>query len=465
MSTDSRKKYLVKNVALFTLANVATKFINFLLVPLYTHVLTTEEYGVVDLLITFSMFLAPVVVANIGESVLRFALDKSEKPEQVMGIGLLCLIGSFVLSLFLIPVFQAIPMLSDYSVYLYFFCASSNCYQVFICYLRGKENTVGFSLCTILNTLLHCVLNIFYLVFLKKGITGYLEAYILSNFITAIVAFFLGDIGKVIKNFSVNVQLTRKMLVYSVVLIPNAFMWWIMDSMDRFVITAFLGAAANGIFAIAYKLPTLLSTIASTFNQAWLYSAVQENESIDRDQYATQIFNTFFAIIILLATGMLMIIKPFLKVYVSSEFYVAWKYAPYLIAGFVFSSLGTFLSSYYNVNFDSKGFLFSAITGALVNVLLNIALVYVLGMTGVALATSISYISVFFYRYFDTKKYIIIKVFSGRNILGIIFLLVMVASVYIPGFIGQIVCCIEFLIVFFFEFKGLQPYIKKFLNK
>ena len=465
MATESRKKYLAKNVALFTLANIATKFINFLLVPLYTHVLTTEEYGVVDLLITLSMFLAPILIANIGESVLRFALNKNENTEHVMAIGLLSLCVSIVLSLLLIPVFRMIPIVSEYSIYLYFFCVSANCYQVLTCYLRGTENTVGFSFCTILNTILHCALNIFYLVTLKKGIAGYLEAYILSNFITAIVAFFWGRVFKVIKHFLFNTTLAKKMLVYSIVLIPNAFMWWIMDSMDRFVITAFLGAAANGIFAIAYKLPTLLSTIANTFNQAWLYSAVQENESSDRDKYATQIFNTFFSIIILLATGMLMVLKPFMKVYVSSEFYIAWRYAPYLVAGFVFSSIGTFLSSYYNVNFDSIGFLFSAITGAVVNVFLNIVLVAPLGMTGVALATSISYISVFTYRYFDTKKYVSIKVFSGKNIVSIILLLVMVFSVYIPGISGQILCCIEFLIVVLFEFKELLPLIMKFLHR
>ena len=54
----------------------------------------------------------------------------------------------------------------------------------------------------------------------------------------------------------------------SVVLIPNTFMWWIMNSSDRVMVTYMIGAAANGIYAVSYKLPTLVSTLTGIFNQA-----------------------------------------------------------------------------------------------------------------------------------------------------------------------------------------------------
>lgn len=104
------------------------------------------------------------------------------------------------------------------------------------------------------------------------------------------------------------------------------------------------------------------------------------------------------------ALGMMMILKPFLKIYVNQAYYTAWEYSPYLIIGFVFQTLGTFLSTPYTVNKDSKGFLFSAVFGAVVNIVLNFLLVFRFGLAGVAAATGASYLAVFLYRARDTKN-------------------------------------------------------------
>ena len=83
MAIESRGKYLLKNTAVFAIGNIATKLITFILVPIYTHILTTQEYGVVDLISTISMVLAPVLILNISESVMRFSLDKDANHNQI----------------------------------------------------------------------------------------------------------------------------------------------------------------------------------------------------------------------------------------------------------------------------------------------------------------------------------------------------------------------------------------------
>ena len=100
-----------------------------------------------------------------------------------------------------------------------------------------------------------------------------------------------------------------------------------------------LGAASNGIFAIAYKIPSLMSTVAGIFNQAWSYSAIREDNSDDIEKYTNSVYSGLFFVVSGCALGMMMILKPFLSIYVSDAYFIAWKYAPFLIIGFVFSNI------------------------------------------------------------------------------------------------------------------------------
>lgn len=126
------------------------------------------------------------------------------------------------------------------------------------------------------------------------------------------------------------------MVKYAIVLVPNSFMWWIMNSSDRLMVTAMVGVAANGIYAVAYKIPTLLSSVTQVFNQAWSYSAIREEGSSDEEKYNNDIYNRLVVIVCICAAGLMMVMKFFLRYYVGAEYYIAWKYTPVLIIGFIF---------------------------------------------------------------------------------------------------------------------------------
>ena len=109
--------------------------------------------------------------------------------------------------------------------------------------------------------------------------------------------------------------------------------------------------------------------------------------------------------------------------------------------------MGTFLSTCYTVNKDSRGFLFSGITGAVINIMLNWIFIPKFGIHGAALATCISYISVFLYRVKDTKKYIKIHVFKPIYIVQYLLLVITAISMAIPSVMGQIIMLIELILV------------------
>ena len=425
-----RKSYLAKNTLIFALGNFGTKMIGFFLVPIYTNILNTSEYGTVDLVATISTVLAPLIILNIGESLMRFPLDKESDDSAILSTGICLWVMSFFLTAFMLPIMRNIRLISDYSFYIacYTFALASS--QLFLCYLRGKEKLLHYSIGNIINSLAIALLNILFLVGFRWGVKGYFSAYIIANLITALYACVAGNVISDLKLFHIDRNLSRQMIKYSIVLAPNTFLWWITNSSDRLMVTAIIGAAANGIYAISYKIPTLLSTIAQIFNQAWSYSAIRENESKDKNEYSNAVYNGLVGVTSIAASGMLLIIKPFLRIYVEKQFFDAWKYTPYLIIGFVFLSLGSFLATPYVVEKDSKGFLFSAMFGAVSNILMNMILIPLLGVSGAALATCLSYIGVFIYRIIDTRKYVQISVLNWRHLLSYGLLLVSGLSMF-----------------------------------
>lgn len=426
---EKRNKYLMKNTIIFAIGNIGTKFISFFLVPLYTNVLSTNDYGTIDLIYTISIVAVSIVTFNIAEAIMRFSLDKDADYDNIFSTGAVLFLISIFLSLIIFPICNLFESIGNYSLFVYIYIISLASCQISLAFLRGKELLLNYSIGNIVNAFCIAILNILFLSVFKWGIRGYFLAYIIANLITSIYAMIAGNVKKSVLKFNFDLKLTKEMLIFSVVLIPNTFMWWIMNSSDRIMVTAFIGASANGIYAVAYKIPTILSSLTTIFTQAWSYSAIKESSSNDKEDYSNTIYRKMLQIVLVLGTGLLLVIKPLMRVYVSAEYYEAWRYTPYLIVGFIFMTLGTFLATSYTVYKDSRGFLLSGLTGAVINVVLNWILIPLINVDGAALATCISYFFVFVYRVFDTRKYLRINIFVVRDLLG--FCVLIVASIFI----------------------------------
>lgn len=457
---NKRNKYLLKNTLIFTIGNLGSKLISFVLIPLYTNILSTSQYGVVDLVMTLSMVAIPILTLNIYESVMRFALDKGRKKDEITQIGMLVFFVSCIVGLIIIPICNLFHQLSNYSILIYFYIITSAASQIVLCDLRGKELLLHYSIGNILNTFFIALFNIIFLSIFKLGINGFLLAYVIANFITTLYGLMMGKGYKALKIKKINKLLMVKMIKYSIVLIPNSFMWWIMNSSDRIMVTSMVGVSANGIYAISYKLPSLVSTITTIFNQAWNYSAIKELNSHDEEKYNNFIFKRYIAIVMLIGLLLLTTLKPFLSIYVGNEYYSAWKYSPFLIIGCVYLTLGTFMATSYSVHKDGFGFLFSAVFGAIFNIIGNYLLIPNFGIYGAAISTCISYIMVFIFRLFHTRKYIYYDLKNNEFIFGSIFLFTSSILIYINNE-NIFLLIVQVLILFFQVLITLKSLVSK----
>ena len=423
---SGKNRYLLKNTAIFAVGNFASKFISFFLIPLYTNCMVASEYGTADLLYTICNFLIPLFTLNIVEAILMFSLDKNANEKKIARIACTMIVPLVVAGALSIPILMSIDGYRNYAIYFYLYMVSNAVSQIFLIVLKGQEKLKQFTIGNILHSVLIAIFSLVFLLWFKMGVSGYFLAYIVSNIIVAVYALLMSRAIPNAREALFDKILFKKMVKYSAVLIPTTFMWWIMNFLDRVMITSMVNAAESGIYAVSYKIPTILSSVSSVFMQAWLFSAVKNNNSEDNARYSNKIFNMLLGILVGTSIILVVFVKEFFKVYVAPEYYEAWTYVPYLMVGHIFLTLSTFISTSYNVNKDSKGFLCSASVGAIVNLILNASLIPIWGASGAAIATTVSYVCVFVYRIFDTKKYLVIEI-GPKFYISI--LLVIVASI------------------------------------
>lgn len=462
---EGRGRYLAKNTLIFTLGDIGSKIISFFLIPLYTNYLSTEQYGTVDLITTIATVAVPVITLNIGEALMRFGLDKDADLEKNTQIGSFMLLVAAIIGIIIFPVCGHITNVSSYAGYVYFYVLSLAASQIYLCDLRGKELLLKYSIGSILVTFLTAIFNIIFLVGMHMGIEGYLMAYGIANFVTALYALIAGKGYKAFGFSKLDKKLMSQMAKYSFVLIPNTFMWWIMNSSDRIMVTAMVGAAANGIYAISYKIPSIVSTATNIFNRAWSYSAIREENAVDEVEYNNQMLRMLTGWGMLVGIFILAIIKPFLRIYVAPSYYEAWKYTPFLVIGFVYMTVGSFVATSYTVHKDSFGFLFSGMTGAVINIALNAVLIPFWKVYGAAFATCVSYIAVFVFRYYHTKKYMNYNIHTPEFIIGSGLLIVSSFCMFIDNYVGLAIQFGIFIISMFLFSRDWLPIVRKILSK
>lgn len=465
MIQESRKKYLLKNTLIFSIGNFGSKIITFLLIPFYTNVFSTSEYGIVDLMTILSLVIIPIITLNISEAIMRFSMDNEYKKGNILKIGLYIYIISFILSILFIPLFYLLPIFKNYSILLVLYILTLSASSILMCYIRGIEKLLDYSLISIVQTLLIACLNILFLLVFKFGIYGYICSYIIAYVITIIICLVRGNIIKTLRNSIFEKNLFKQMINYSLLLIPNSLMWWIIGSLDRVMVSKMIGVAENGIYAISYKIPTIMITITTIFNQAWMFSAVREKDSKDKNKYTNDIFNALYTCVITVSGLLIVILKPLLSIYVGQAFFEAWRYTSPLLLGTIFLTLGTFLSNEYTANKDSKGFLKSSSLGATINIILNLVLIPTIGVLGAAIATCISYIAVFIFRVYDTRKYVIINFFNLKRTISVILLTILAIVIYFDNKKIYILTLIIYLSILFINRRFYYDIVNSLLKR
>lgn len=456
----NKYKYLAKNVGLLTVSKFGTSILTFFLVPLYTSILTTEEYGNYELISTTVNLLIPILTVNIAVAVFRFSVDDNEHWADTFSTGIKhLLIGSAILLLLLALnyVFKLYRPFKTYSLYILLLFVSSSLSEIEAHFARGQEKIKEIAVSGVLGTGSMILFNILFLVILKFGIDGYFWAMIISHVIPTV---YLWITCKSRDYLIINpsVDISREMTAFSTPMIANAIGWWINNVSDRYIVTFICGIAANGVYSVAYKIPSILTILQTIFSQAWTLSAVKDYDEKDRGGFFEKVYILYNFINVIGCSILIALVRMIAGLLFQKDFYFAWRYVPFLLISVVFGALSGYFGSIYSAVKQSKMFAKSTVIGAIVNTILNVVFIHLIGPLGAAIATAISYFIVYVIRLVDSRKYITFRINLLRD--GFAYLVLVFQAVLVNltdggvfNLAGQLLAIVIILVLFLSEIK------------
>lgn len=387
----NEKKRLLKNTGLIALGNFGAKMISFLLLPLYTSILTTDEYGTYDFIVALGAFLLPIVTISMYEAMFRFVIDTEKKEEEfkkiVTNAFATVFFGIVLFGVFCCIVYRVFNI--HIILYVWIYVTASALYTFSNNLLRGMGKLKEYAVISSTKNIMQLILNVFVVAIFRWGMEGLLFSMCMSEMMAFFIVCVIAHLWESVEISCISIQQIREMVTYSLPLIPNALCAQVINVSDRLIISTFLGAEANGIYSVSYKFPNMIETVYHYFYTAWSESASRvwkEGRKKAEKYYCsllTMVNNVMFSAIVLMISGM-----PILfRIFVRGDYVKGFDYIPMLMFAMYFDSLAKFYSGIFTALKKTKIMAWSTLCAAIVNIAINLLFIKRFGLYAAAGST------------------------------------------------------------------------------
>lgn len=404
---NKRVNYFIKNLGIFLIGSFGTKFLTFLLIPIFTSVLSTTQYGKIDLVITTQSLLFPLVTFAFSEAIFRYVMNSDIDNRSILSNSIFIESILYICTLLIANIVN-IFVEWEYMPWMLAILGGSMMYDLLLNYLKASQNSKKYVIIGVVYTAINLTCNILFIVVFHWGIEGYLLAIIVAYVIPSIVVLFIEGIYRQFGFKFIDVHLAKRMMHYSFPLIFTSLSWWVITSSDRYMIRYFMTNSDVGIYSIASKIPLILQTLISILQTVWQISTNQmhdeEPEQL-RENFA--LFTKIFRQVGFISGSVLIILtQPLMMILARNDFYSRWIYAPFLILSIVFSFGTGMVATLYGAYEKNSGVLYSVLLGGGINIILNAVLIPQIGVIGATVSTAISRLVIAIYRLKDTEKFL-----------------------------------------------------------
>ncbi|WP_209390154.1 lipopolysaccharide biosynthesis protein [Chryseobacterium sp. RR2-3-20] len=459
------QKSLLNLTILYSIGNFSSKIISFILIFFTTFYLSKEDVGAYDLILITLSLLSPFVTFQLTDAALRWLLGDDSiriKKEVFSTISVILVLSHFVLYFIMYCYNYYYPIKYFNLLFLLVLCQSI--YLFFLQFIRGLGKNGLYVWAGVIYTLIYVLFAIFVLMVLNYKIEGLLYSNILAGFFVSIFLFAVGRLYSFFNLKYARVDFGKTLLRYSTPLIPNSLSWWAISSSNRYIILMYLGTAANGIFAIAYKLPTILLMIVNVFYLAWQEKAITSYDREDRDEYFSKVLKDYIRVLFSISILIVAANKLALSFMVSKDFFDAWQYTPLLLLSIIFSSIAGFYGTGYLGAKKTKGAFTSSIFGGITTVGLSFMLISRFGLFGASVAVVIGYIVLLLIRFSHIRTLLKI-IFPIRLFITLLIVFVAVSVLnYGNNYSLYLNLVLAFCFVFYINRKQLLS-LNQFLAK
>jgi O-antigen/teichoic acid export membrane protein len=407
-------KGLIKHSSVYTLGNLLSKIVSFIMLPVYTRCLSPSDYGTLEMLTLTASVITMLLSMRITSALPRFYFgykDEKQKNSLVSTMLIFSMLISTVVAFGLFESRFAVSRLvfkSDaQGLYFGFIFASmvfEICGQIGYTYLRVIERSVLFVGFSMVQLILGLSLNILFLVHMKMGVIGVLYSMVISNGLVFLMMqiYAFSRVG-----FSIEGEQLKSILKFTLPLVPASLAVFVLNMGDRFILTRFVNTAEIGTYSLGYKFGILLGVfVGSPFIQAWEPKRVQIYETNpDAKAIYERVFLYMFTLLVFGSIVLSSMIREIVTVMAAPGFLKACIVTPFVAFGYAFYIMSCIVD--IGIFLKKKTYWYPIMNSiaAAVNVGLNFLLIPRFGILGAAMATLASFFVLPFLAYLISQHY------------------------------------------------------------
>lgn len=434
-------KELTKDTAVYGISTIIGKFLNFVLVPFYTNVFNTSEFGIYSQYYVALAFLNFIYTYGMDAAFMKYSTDGSSKKTEiysnVISLIIISTITLTVINYFLSDQINYVLDIPSQFTHIIYFLTGILFFDTLVVIpfanLRLERKTIKFSLLKLLHIGINLTLNVYLIVFRESGIEGVFISNLIASFI--IFIFFAKEIFGKLK-FSLNKAIIKKILFFGLPYLPASLSATMVQLIDVPIMKYLTDFNTVGIYRANYKLGIFMMLISAMFQFAWQPFFLTNSKDPDAKKLYSKIFILFLIVTSFIWVFLSIPIREIAgfqifagKSLIGSQFLSGVFIVPIILLAYIFHGLYIVLTA--GIYIEEKTKYFPLITGisAIVNISANIILIPAFGISGAAISTLLSYLIMFISILIIVQKFYFIE-YEWNKIFKVFMLIIIYLIIY-----------------------------------
>lgn len=462
-----QKSGLFEATAWYGIGNLFVRVVGFVLLPMYSNLIPVEQFGVYSLMMSTYAIAGVFYQFGMITSLTNFYLKESDTSRRkvifstvinsIIILGFILTVIAFLISSVLSNKVLGSNEYSRLFILLFVIIFLESITNFILQLFKTLELSKKVVIYLFISAVVNLLLNFWFVYGLRMGIKGIIYAHLLTSFLVFVL---LLPLIKHSYTFTIDKKILLSTYLFALPLFISGIFASGMDVADRFILDHFLGKKEVGEYSFVYRLAMVTNIFVISFRAAWTPYALNHYKDKNYKENFGKILIKVLAIgaFILLTVSFfaddLFDIKLLGKNLFSPEYKNGLIILPFVVVGYIFSSLASFYSFYPFVSNKSYHFLISDGIGLAANLVLNFILIPSIGLVGAGISTCISFFISAGYLYLISEGQIEIAYQKKEMIMTILAgaLILMLGIIY-NNFILQIALALIYLLIVEFVLK------------
>jgi len=480
-SSQSEIGKLFSHSMIYAIGIIAQRAIGFLMIPIYTHYLSPDDYGIIELLDTTFEVIGIFVGLGITASMTRFYYSYLDQKNRNLVVSTSIIISIFMFSLGLSIVF----ILSDKFSLLIFGKEKFSSYlklmtigffltrvlELPLVYIRVKQESIKFIIIGLIRLIVALSLNVYLICFQNMGILGILYSNIITSGIFCV--FLLTSMLWEIK-IRFSKKIAAELIKYGSPLIISFFGNFILTFSDRYFLRVFYSLSEVGVYALGYKFAGIIAVVINIpFSMIWAPKKFEIANMANSEEIYSKTLKHYSFFLISVGLGLALFIEPVIKFVTSEVYYTAHTVVPFLALSYIFKGWFGFTNIGILISKKTIYHSISYLIGSIACIISNYVCISTFGMIGAAIATDISFlVLILCSNYFSKRLYKvrydwmnIIKLLVFATIIySVIYFIVIDKSLIISLCLRIVGFCLFLVFVFtggYYSVENILLFLKK----